>query len=67
MYVHFMTNKNTTVVEKCINYFRNDLYMTLERGEFERGGKTTGKNIEVTVLVLDNEGKLLEVSTFVFV
>lgn len=35
--------------------------MTLERGEFERGGKTTGKNIEVTVQVLDNEGKLLEV------
>ncbi|XP_054273723.1 dedicator of cytokinesis protein 3 isoform X2 [Macrosteles quadrilineatus] len=39
---------------------RNDLYMTLEKGEFERGGKTTGKNIEVTVLVLDNEGKLLQ-------
>lgn len=40
---------------------RNDLYMTLEKAEFERGGKTTGKNIEVTVLVLDAEGKLLEV------
>lgn len=38
--------------------------MTLERGEFERGGKTTGKNIEVTVLILDNEGKLLEVILF---
>lgn len=38
--------------------------MTLERGEFERGGKTTGKNIEVTVQVLDNEGKLLEVRVF---
>nr|XP_018899728.1 PREDICTED: dedicator of cytokinesis protein 3 isoform X2 [Bemisia tabaci] len=36
---------------------RNDLYLTLERGEFEKGGKSTGKNIEVTVLVLDSEGQ----------
>lgn len=28
---------------------RNDLYLKLERGEFERGGKSTGKNIEVFV------------------
>ncbi|PSN57625.1 hypothetical protein C0J52_00521 [Blattella germanica] len=40
---------------------RNDLYLTLEKGEFERGGKSTGKNIEVTILVLDSEGKILEV------
>ncbi|KAG8233145.1 hypothetical protein J437_LFUL010375, partial [Ladona fulva] len=39
---------------------RNDLYLTLERGEFERGGKSTGKNIEVTVVVLDSSGKPLE-------
>ncbi|XP_033223488.1 dedicator of cytokinesis protein 3 isoform X2 [Belonocnema kinseyi] len=39
---------------------RNDLYLKLERGEFERGGKSTGKNIEVTVLVLDAEGQPLE-------
>ncbi|XP_021925130.1 dedicator of cytokinesis protein 3 isoform X3 [Zootermopsis nevadensis] len=39
---------------------RNDLYLTLEKGEFERGGKSTGKNIEVTILVLDSEGKVLE-------
>lgn len=42
-------------------YFRNDLYLTLEKGDFERGGKSTGKNIEVTILVLDSEGKVLEV------
>lgn len=42
---------------------RNDLYLLLERGEFERGGKSTGKNIEVTVLVLDTEKNLLKVST----
>lgn len=39
---------------------RNDLYVTLERGEFERGGKSTAKNIEVTILVLDSDGKPLE-------
>ncbi|XP_052125383.1 dedicator of cytokinesis protein 4 isoform X2 [Frankliniella occidentalis] len=39
---------------------RNDLYLTLERGEFERGGKSTAKNIEVTILVLDSDGKPLE-------
>ncbi|XP_066601007.1 dedicator of cytokinesis protein 3 isoform X2 [Prorops nasuta] len=39
---------------------RNDLYLKLERGEFERGGKSSGKNIEVTILVLDWEGQPLE-------
>ncbi|XP_051163357.1 dedicator of cytokinesis protein 3 isoform X2 [Leptopilina boulardi] len=43
---------------------RNDLYLRLERGEFERGGKSTGKNIEVTILVLDAEGQPLEGSLF---
>ena len=41
--------------------FRNDLYLTLERGEFERGGKSTGKNIEVCVMVVRDEGRVLEV------
>lgn len=39
---------------------RNDLFITLERGEFERGGKSTGKNIEVTVLMLDDYGNLID-------
>lgn len=43
-------------------FHRNDLYITIEKGDFERGGKSTGKNIEVTVLVMDNEGKLIDVS-----
>ncbi|KAK0167462.1 hypothetical protein PV327_004857 [Microctonus hyperodae] len=43
---------------------RNDLYLRLERGEFERGGKSTGKNIEVTMLVLDAEGQPLEECLF---
>lgn len=40
---------------------RNDLYLTLEKGEFERGGKSTGKNIEVTVVVLDSDKKIIKV------
>lgn len=47
--------------DSVVCYIRNDLYVTLERGEFERGGKPTGKNIEVTVLVFDSEGNQLEV------
>ncbi|RLU17100.1 hypothetical protein DMN91_011169 [Ooceraea biroi] len=43
---------------------RNDLYLKLERGEFERGGKSTGKNIEVTILVLDTDGQPLEECLF---
>lgn len=39
---------------------RNDLFLTLERGEFERGGKSTAKNIEITVLVCDTFGNILE-------
>ncbi|KAJ8257946.1 hypothetical protein GJAV_G00191470 [Gymnothorax javanicus] len=38
---------------------RNDLYLTLERGEFERGGKSVQKNIEVTVYVLYADGETL--------
>lgn len=40
---------------------RNDLYLQLDRGEFERGGKSTGKNIEVTTVVLDNEKNIIKV------
>ncbi|XP_014256869.1 dedicator of cytokinesis protein 3 isoform X2 [Cimex lectularius] len=39
---------------------RNDLYITLERGEFERGGKSTGKNIEVSLMVLDAHGNPID-------
>nr|XP_033781897.1 dedicator of cytokinesis protein 3 isoform X1 [Geotrypetes seraphini] len=39
---------------------RNDLYLTLERGEFERGGKSVQKNIEVTMYVLYADGEILK-------
>lgn len=33
---------------------RNDFYITLNRGEFEKDGKKAEKNIELRVLVIDN-------------
>jgi len=46
---------------------RNDLYLTLEKGDFERGGKSVQKNIEVTMYVLYADGEILKVSAcFVF-
>lgn len=43
---------------------RNDLYLTLERAEFERGGKSTAKNVLATVSVHDNTGQVISVSTW---
>lgn len=42
---------------------RNDLYLTLERGDFERGGKSVQKNVEVTVYVIYADGEILKVRT----
>ncbi|XP_078797632.1 dedicator of cytokinesis protein 4b isoform X6 [Oryzias latipes] len=39
---------------------RNDLYITLERGEFEKGGKSVARNVEITVYVLDSDGQILK-------
>lgn len=38
---------------------RNDLFLVMEKGEFERGGKSTAKNIEVLVSIVDSNGKLI--------
>ena len=40
---------------------RNDLYLTLEKGALERGGKSVQKNIEVTMYVLYADGEILKV------
>lgn len=40
---------------------RNDIYVTLVQGEFDKGSKTTPKNVEVTMSVYDEDGKKLEV------
>ncbi|XP_029465888.1 dedicator of cytokinesis protein 1 isoform X4 [Rhinatrema bivittatum] len=39
---------------------RNDIYVTLVQGDYDRGSKTTAKNVEVTVSVYDEDGKRLE-------
>ncbi|XP_063609034.1 dedicator of cytokinesis protein 1-like isoform X2 [Penaeus indicus] len=38
---------------------RNDLYITLLSGEFSRGTKTSDRNVEVTVRVCDEKGKII--------
>lgn len=40
---------------------RNDIYVTLVQGDFDKGNKTTPKNVEVTMSVYDEDGKKLEV------
>ncbi|CAG5927670.1 unnamed protein product [Menidia menidia] len=39
---------------------RNDLYVTLDKGEFEKGGKSVARNVEITVYVLDIDGQILK-------
>ncbi|XP_059551933.1 dedicator of cytokinesis protein 5 isoform X1 [Myotis daubentonii] len=39
---------------------RNDIYVTLIHGEFDKGKKKTPKNVEVTMSVCDEEGNTLE-------
>ncbi|XP_071804886.1 dedicator of cytokinesis protein 3-like isoform X1 [Asterias amurensis] len=39
---------------------RNDLYLMLDRAELERGKKTAGKNVEVTVHVIDGNNKKMK-------
>ncbi|CAH0555056.1 unnamed protein product [Brassicogethes aeneus] len=39
---------------------RNDLYIILDKGDFERGGKSTSKNIEVTIVIIDSEKNIVK-------
>ncbi|OCT71603.1 dedicator of cytokinesis protein 1 isoform X2 [Xenopus laevis] len=39
---------------------RNDIYVTLIQGDFDRGNKTAQKNVEVSLSVFDEDGKRLE-------
>lgn len=41
---------------------RNDIYLTLQGGDFDKYNKTTQKNVEVIMLVCDEEGKVIQVS-----
>ncbi|KAK7919027.1 hypothetical protein WMY93_010311 [Mugilogobius chulae] len=39
---------------------RNDIYLTLQSGDFDKYNKTTQKNVEVIMWVCDEEGKVLQ-------
>ncbi|XP_031413970.1 dedicator of cytokinesis protein 2 [Clupea harengus] len=39
---------------------RNDIYLTLDRGDFDKYNKTTQKNVEVIMWVCDEEGKAVQ-------
>ncbi|KAB0375896.1 hypothetical protein FD755_012539 [Muntiacus reevesi] len=39
---------------------RNDLYITIERGEFEKGGKSVARNVEVTMFIVESSGQTLK-------
>ena len=42
---------------------RNDIYLTLQSGDFDKYNKTTQKNVEVIMWVCDEEGKVIQVSS----
>ncbi|XP_026124948.1 dedicator of cytokinesis protein 5-like [Carassius auratus] len=69
-YPHFM-DRTTAIVRKMgfpeiilPGYVRNDIYVTLLQGEFDRGKKKTPKNVEVIMSVLDEEGNPMEKAIF---
>ncbi|NP_001103482.1 dedicator of cytokinesis protein 5 [Danio rerio] len=69
-YPHFV-DRTTAIVRKMgfpeiilPGYVRNDIYVTLLQGEFDRGKKKTPKNVEVIVSVLDEEGNPMEKAIF---
>ncbi|KAM7417649.1 hypothetical protein PAMA_017336 [Pampus argenteus] len=39
---------------------RNDIYLTLQGGDFDKYNKTTQKNVEVIMWVCDEEGKIIQ-------
>ena len=42
---------------------RNDIYITLEHGQFEKGSKRAERNVEVAINVIDGKGRTIPVST----
>ncbi|KAJ8285850.1 hypothetical protein GJAV_G00031660 [Gymnothorax javanicus] len=69
-YPHFV-DRSTAIVRKMgfpeiilPGNVRNDIYVTLLQGEFDRGKKKTPKNVEVMMSVLDDEGTPMEKAIF---
>ncbi|KTG43031.1 hypothetical protein cypCar_00040796, partial [Cyprinus carpio] len=62
--------KSTHITKQCVCFLspgdiRNDLYLTLERGDFERGGKSVQKNIEECISLGSGEHNISEYRSFV--
>lgn len=49
-------------VNKHLGVVRNDIYVTLEHGVFEKSRKSTEENVEVGIEVVDNRGRTIPVS-----
>uniref|UniRef100_A0A672HBI0 Dedicator of cytokinesis 5 n=1 Tax=Salarias fasciatus TaxID=181472 RepID=A0A672HBI0_SALFA len=69
-YPHFV-DRSTAIVRKMgfpeiilPGNVRNDIYVTLVQGEFDRGKKKTPKNVEVILSVHDDEGNPMEKAIF---
>ncbi|XP_061529041.1 dedicator of cytokinesis protein 5 isoform X1 [Phycodurus eques] len=69
-YPHFV-DRSTAIVRKMgfpeiilPGNVRNDIYVTLLQGEFDRGKKKTPKNVEVILSVHDDEGNAMEKAIF---
>uniref|UniRef100_A0A8B9NDW9 Dedicator of cytokinesis protein 2 n=1 Tax=Accipiter nisus TaxID=211598 RepID=A0A8B9NDW9_9AVES len=48
------------LVDRSTGDVRNDIYLTLVQGEFDKGNKKTQKNVEVTVCVCDESGSVVQ-------
>ncbi|XP_039625562.1 dedicator of cytokinesis protein 5 isoform X1 [Polypterus senegalus] len=66
-----LVNRSTAVVRKMgfpeiilPGNVRNDIYVTLIQGEFDKGKKKTPKNVEVMMCVLDEEGNPVQKAIF---
>ena len=56
-----MKRKKLTIYAVFLGDVRNDIYITLLQGEFKRGGKTSDKNVEVSMCVCNDQGDVLQV------
>ncbi|CAE1274916.1 DOCK3 [Acanthosepion pharaonis] len=59
-------NKGVDLVQKCMfpesllpGEVRNDLYIVLNCGDFERGNKKAAKNVEVEMTAFDSDGNII--------
>lgn len=65
---HELISKETPTVRKLglgsyalPGKVRNDIFITLERGEFEKGSKTSAKNVEVSMILMNSAGETMDV------